>query len=195
RNGGTVIADYQPGARDEHGKIYGKKCPLDEVFGIDRTKAEYVSRKSKLSFLKDSLFGEKTIEMSMAETGLKTVSGKCMAVFEDGTPALVINQYGKGKGIYLNLDISDYAGMKGRGVAGEVIEEEKGKIDYVLTVQEIFEKFLASAGLKKRVEILENGKPVNAGERFYYTEGKNMYFAYIPEAVKETKVTVKTDGN
>ncbi|HOM27584.1 MAG TPA: beta-galactosidase trimerization domain-containing protein [bacterium] len=193
KSGGIVIADYQPGVRDEHGKIYGKKGPLDEVFGIDRSSAEFIKRKMKIKFLKESIFGEKELEMNIAETGVKTTTGKNMAVFEDGTPALIFNNYGKGKGIYLNLEISDYAGMKGRGVAGEVIEEEKGERDYVLTVQSIFEKILENAGLKKRVEIYEGEKPVNLGERLYYKDGENIYFAYMPEIIKETKVKIKTE--
>ncbi|MGB9677689.1 MAG: beta-galactosidase trimerization domain-containing protein, partial [Candidatus Ratteibacteria bacterium] len=193
RNGGVLIADYMPGVRDEHGKLYGKIGPLDEVFGIDRSKAEFIKRKMKLKFLKESIFGEKELEMNIAETGIKTITGKNMALFEDGTPALIFNNYGKGKAIYLNLEISDYAGMKAKGVAGEVIEEEKGEADYLETIQNIFEEILKNAGLKKRVEIYSGERQLNLGERFYYTEGENLYFAYIPDVRKETKVKIKID--
>ncbi|MCM8815835.1 MAG: beta-galactosidase, partial [Candidatus Omnitrophica bacterium] len=194
KQGGTLIADHLPGVRDQHGKLYGKKGPLDEIFGIDRSNAEFTKIKKKMRLLKSNLFDEKEIEMTVAEQGIKTGSGKNMAVFEDGTPALIINDYGKGKGIYLNLDISDYAGMKGRGVAGEVIEEEKGISDYVGLIQEIFGKILANTGMKKRLEILDGEKPINDGERFYYVDGNNTYVGYLPEVKSEKKVTIKASG-
>ncbi|MCM8785271.1 MAG: beta-galactosidase, partial [Candidatus Omnitrophica bacterium] len=193
KNGGVVIADYQTGVRDEHGKVYGKQSPLDEIFGIDRTNAELIRIKKNMKFLKDSIFGEKEIQLNIAETGLKLKTGKNMAIFEDGTPALIFNNYGKGKGIYLNIEISDYAGMKGKGVAGEIIEEEKGAIDYVKTIQDIFEEIIKSIGIKKRVEIYEGEKQVNSGERFYYKDRENLYFGYIPEVNKETKVKFKIE--
>jgi len=192
RNGGTVIADYQAGTRDQHGRVY-VNSEMDELFGIDRKNVELTKKKMKLKILKDSWFGEKELEMNIPETGIRVTTGKNMAVFEDGTPAIILNNYGKGKAIYLNLDVSDYSSMKAGGVAGEVIAEEKAKADYVSTVQDIFEKILVNTNLKKRVEILDNEKPVNSGERFYYTDGTNLYFAYIPEVTSEKKVKITID--
>lgn len=192
KNGGILIADYLPGVRDEHGKTYENKAPLDEIFGIERNNTELSKVKMKLKLFKSNIFDEKELEMVLAETGIKIVTGKNMAVFENGTPALIINEYGNGRGIYLNLDISDYAGMKGRGVAGEVIEEERAISAYVASVQEIFERILANSGLKKRFEIFDNEKPINAGERFYYVDGDNMYVSYIPDVASDKKVRITT---
>ncbi len=190
RNGGLLVADYEAGTRDQHGKVYPVKSGLDEVFGIDRTAASIDRYMTKLTFLKDSWFGEKQMELKRALKGLKLTTGKNMAVFEDGTPAMILNQYGSGMAIYLNIDLSDYAGMKPRGVAGEVILEEKGKQEYVSGLQEIFEKIINKAGIKKRLEILVDNKPVNAGERFYYTDGISTYCAYMPEAGKQQEVKI-----
>lgn len=191
-NGGILIADYQAGTRDEHGKVYIKN-ELDEVFGIDRKNIEPVKKKMKMKFLKDGWFEEKEIEMNISEQGLKLTRGKNMAVFEDGTPAIIVNNFGKGKAIYLNLDVSDYSAMKAGGVAGEVIAEEKGKAEYVSTVQQIFEKIFENVGLKKRIEIFDGEKPINSGERFYYVDGENLYVAYIPETNLEKKIKIVSD--
>ncbi len=48
--GGVVIADFQTGLRDEHGKKYAKS-PLDRIFGIDRTGSTFQLQEKTVIFL------------------------------------------------------------------------------------------------------------------------------------------------
>lgn len=189
KGGGLLITDYHTAIRDEHGKKY-EVPPLDVVFGIERADSKLDFTKGVLSFTDsapESLRAER-LEMTMAEPGLRLAGGKPWARFEDNTPALILNRYGRGRALYLNIHFGEYARSKGAGVAGEVIIEQKGSREFLEVSQAIFKEALALAGLKRRFTVLRDRKPLNDGETFYYARAGEdaLYIATLFYCVRET---------
>ncbi len=104
-NGGTVIADLKPGLYDEH----GKRTPgaLDSVFGLKLSPTEE-KKKGFLNLVPEgkNLFGD-IKEKFFTDSSLSVTTARRFAEI-DGAPALLVNRYGKGRAIYLNLSLSDY---------------------------------------------------------------------------------------
>jgi len=103
KNGGTVIADLRPGVADGHGKPYAEGA-LDDVFGViqNTQKAQAKKSKIKLAFQGINTVFSKTIY----DASLKLSGGKSYADI-NGTPGVVINEYGKGKAVLLNFSLPE----------------------------------------------------------------------------------------
>ncbi len=97
-NGGVLIADGRMGALDDRGCVPPEGIPgktLSKLFGVVEIDV-------------DSGKGMKTKEGTL-HTGyqsqklkLTDPSARVLAVMEDGTPAVVLHEYGKGKTLYFN---------------------------------------------------------------------------------------------
>ena len=111
KSGGTVVADLRPGVRDQHGKPYDSS-PLDELFGVRQNTAEAAPATSGVSV--DIPDANIQIEMpaTIVDGSLKLAGGRPMGN-ASGTPAVVVHDYGKGKGVLLNLAFSEYLVAKG----------------------------------------------------------------------------------
>ncbi len=194
RKGGVVIADFQAGIRDEHGKKY-VKSPLDKVFGIDRTSATFQFVEKPVSFLNQApeKLREISLKIPVAEHNLKLTTGKAWAKSEDGEPLFISNSYGAGWTMYLNADIQDYGSITAEGIAGEVIVEKKGKPEFMYPVQTLFQNLLAQAKITKRMDVLTyENMPFYSGTPYYFKGGeKNLFIGYIPYVGKDTPVEIK----
>ena len=99
--GGTVIADCMAATMDEHCKR-SSVGQLDDLFGISQT---------LVGWTPGPVGGSVMIAgtgLGVYESGLKVAGGKPELVSDKGVPCVVSNKVGKGKAVYLNLDIRSY---------------------------------------------------------------------------------------
>ncbi|MHB9012196.1 MAG: DUF4434 domain-containing protein [Ignavibacteriaceae bacterium] len=98
-NGGTVIA-FGPhipmGTTYDRSLIFGIK-----KLGRDKTHSEIISKKS---FSKSSSNNKKWELGKVKLPVWESTGGKVIAAFEDGSPAVVVNEYGKGKAVSILTD-------------------------------------------------------------------------------------------
>jgi len=142
KEGGILIADTRPGIFLEN-SYPRKRNPLNEVFGISRSSGKvekiksciYLSEDGKkerlpLSPLEKSLKlkGGEALGFAAGKSKTKTVQfGKLSVRTKTGKvsfiPALIINKYGKGYGIYLNFILSEYPDLRKRGLSSKIVVE------------------------------------------------------------------------
>jgi len=166
--GGTVVADLRPGVRDEHGKPYDDRGVLDEVFGVkQRTKAPLAGKHDAVA--------EKWPFELKCDLSLKLETGKSRAALEPaaGVPALIKNDYGKGKAVLLNFSLSDYA-QAGSMLAGA--GDQRGR--EAQNIVEFFKTLMAQLGVEEAVRFA----PTLPRARTYrFASGKIVYLGILQE--------------
>ena len=97
--------------------------PLDEVFGIDRSEAgEAVTGPVVFHGKVPGRLRGLEIEAGVPEPGLRLTGAEAWGSGPGGTPVASVHRHGKGRAIYLNLDVSRYSGLRGGGaVSPELI--------------------------------------------------------------------------
>jgi len=136
RAGGILVADARPARFHENARAR-PTAVLDEVFGVTSSAKRLEGVKSSIDY--QPARGKRVrLPISPVEQHLKAASGKAYgsASAKAGTravnfggmrvktiskgkrtiPAFVVNAYGKGSGVYLNLMLSEYADLGKRGV-------------------------------------------------------------------------------
>lgn len=123
RGGGTVVADCSTALMNGNGKLRSV-AGLDEVFGVVRSGLEFAAMKERPAETLQPCNGDRAVgEYSWAK-GLSTlqlsgvklpeetveVAEDAVALFRDGqgVPGVIVHNYGLGKAIYLNMDLSQY---------------------------------------------------------------------------------------
>ena len=134
-DGGVVIADIRPGICDENGVFYQKGGILDNIFGVTQNTENFEAKKFENLELK---YGELTCNMPSihvdASISLQN-NGRTKENLEN-IPVFIVNNYGKGKGILLNVSLTNYPdeNMAGiRKILNNIIEQTAGiqkKINY-----------------------------------------------------------------
>jgi len=96
-NGGMLIAENSLGFRDDNTwmRTHSFPCGLDEVFGIE----EDIPKQAK-----DRLFfGDEFFEVNDITSSFKPKGAKVLGTWEDSSPALTVNEYGKGKALAIGF--------------------------------------------------------------------------------------------
>lgn len=132
KTGGTVVADLRPAVSDEHGKVYPSGA-LNELFGVRLDTGQPAARSSTVMLGGDlsnltGTYGEVRVDASVSR-GTATAYGKARSVHEEmveETPVLLLNTYGRGKGILLNIDSSETL-MDRLNSSIRFIDEEKAE--------------------------------------------------------------------
>lgn len=113
--GGKLVAEVRPGWSDEKGQC-SEVIPglgLHEVFGC---RERWIRRREKPKLIvkpvgevMPSLSGKMEISGLVYEEALEPLkdSAKILAHFEDGSPAMIINSYGKGKAVLIGSLVSE----------------------------------------------------------------------------------------
>ena len=115
KDGGTVVAMLSPALFDEKGQLRAKGG-LDDVFGVTRGSVEFGSRPSDylVNPAKNTdprLYLPGWLIAEFFEKGLKTAGGKALGehiFMKDPAPAFVLNDFGKGKALLLNMLETQY---------------------------------------------------------------------------------------
>ena len=109
--GGVALADLAPGITTWHGRRRAKGA-LDDLFGVDRSKARLIVKKRVLvgTGTAHGIHLSDEAEATSMETGIvattATATAKCRAT---DAPALFVNRVGKGLAVLINGDLfSDY---------------------------------------------------------------------------------------
>ena len=105
QDGGAVLADMRAGLYDEHGKTIPTRPSIESVFGIRRSGTAYQSAPAELSFGRAFAAArrEPDTDPAVGKEDVTLTTAHANATHADGTPALMVNAYGKGKAIYLNF--------------------------------------------------------------------------------------------
>ena len=113
RDGGTVIADLRPAIMDGHCKPL-ERGALDDVFGIVRAPLRKAARTKVETITVPGLKAPVSLKGAelRIDTAVSAASAKALASV-DGTPVMLVNQFGQGKAILANLEIADPLGDSG----------------------------------------------------------------------------------
>lgn len=104
--GGAVVADLRPAVADDHGKTYAQGA-LDELFGISQNTLNALPIKDTIR-LDDTLDGLRgVLPEASADGSLRLAGGEALTAV-GGAPALIVNDFGKGRTTLLNFAVSDY---------------------------------------------------------------------------------------
>jgi hypothetical protein len=150
RNGGAVVADLRPAVADEHGKSYSSGA-LDELFGVTQDTRQAMPAGG--TAILDKPIGELSGKLAdvRADASLKVNGARALGKLraarserEQDPPVLLVNKYGKGTGILLNLDFSDY--VIDKGYADRFRSENDAR-----SVHELLKGVFALGGVKVEV--------------------------------------------
>ncbi|MDP6118252.1 MAG: hypothetical protein QGG53_40820 [Planctomycetota bacterium] len=157
--GGTVIADCDPGTRDDHG---GRACKgqLTELFGCEWIPAPAQAKglPAKATLEVPNVPPEIEIAHSYRRIARAT-TGKphgTVSIAGKQFPTWITHTFGKGKTITLNF-------LPGRSKSSSVI----------------IEALLAAAGVSHEVQVLKDGREIPGVERFSFQDGNTRYTGIV----------------
>ena len=195
--GGVLAADRLAGMRDEHGRLWPRGSPLDEVFGIDRADpGEPITGLVVFHGKAPERLRGLEIEAGVPEPGLRLAGAEAWGAGPGGAPVAIIHRHGKGRAIYLNLDVSRYSGLRGGGaVRPELIAESRGQDNDLLgALERILRSVLSEAGIRPpRLVVAPKDSPGSLGESFYWANGGHLYFGFRPTV--RTSVEARRNGS
>jgi hypothetical protein len=163
--GGTLIADYRAADLNGRGRDLGKG-QLDDVFGISHGPARNLSKSiegvGNLGAL--HLEGKELHGMTAGDATVIADSGKALARSGD-VPLVILNQFGSGRAIFLNMEIADYAYLRLKPGSRS-------------SLPEIIESALEMAEIKPQVRVLgADGKRLPGAEIVRYANGNCEHVA------------------
>lgn len=159
QGGGTLIADCRAADLNARGRDLGKG-QLDDVFGIGHGPAQKTA--SAIHGVADDgelrLQGKQLRELRAGDATVVTAGSKALARSGD-VPLIVVNQFGSGRAIFLNLEIADYANLR-------------LKPGSECSLPEIVESILESAQVQPQVRVLgPDGKRLPGTEIVRFANG------------------------
>jgi len=163
RAGGTVIADNMTATMDEHCKRlpYGQ---MDELFGIKREEVRWRPKAEGGSLPSEV---PEAAPLRVYEPNIAVTTGKALYLIGE-SPAVIENKVGKGRTIYLNLDMHDYGKLR--------LTPPKGE-NYLA----LFGRLLSESGINAPVKVLDatTGQPVPCVEIWRYRSEDSYYIALM----------------
>jgi hypothetical protein len=149
--GGLLIADYRTASMNEHGRDLGRG-QLDDVFGIARAKTQPKGQGAAGVASEQSLKLEgKQLSVMIGDETVVASTGKPLAQ-SGSVPLVIVNHFGRGRSVFLNLEIANYA--------YERLQANSGT-----SLPELMEGVLGLAQIEPSVQVLES-----AGARLPGTE-------------------------
>jgi hypothetical protein len=141
QSGGTLVADCHAADLNARGRDLGKG-QLDDVFGISHGPAQNTAKAIQGVGNEGALRleGKELRGVSPGDTTVVAASGKALARSGD-VPLVIVNQFGSGRAIFLNLEIADYGYLRLKAGSNS-------------SFPEIVEGILESAEIKPRVRVL-----------------------------------------
>lgn len=156
--GGLVIADYRTARMNEHGRDHGHG-QLDDLFGISRGKGQTAGQTTTGVGNEGSLHLEgRPLQLRVGDESITTTTGKALA-HSGGVPLIIVNRAGRGRTVFLNLEMSDYA-------------YDRLQPDSKSSLPDLLESILALAEVHPRVRVLgDNGKRLPGVEITIFKNG------------------------
>jgi|GEM_PF-1191616 len=149
--GGLLIADYRAASMNEHGRDLGHG-QLDDVFGVGRAKGRAKGRKAAGVASRGPLALEgKELNLTAGDETVSVTTGKALASSGD-VPLVIVNDFGQGHAVFLNLEIASYA-------------YDRLQANSTTSLPEVVEGVFHLAGIEPQVRVLDR-----AGARLPGTE-------------------------
>lgn len=191
REGGTVIGDLQTGLMDQHCKEYDSG-QLDDLFGIERLTTDAEAFYINGGFMTNKEFpyfnhylehipGQEEIGpgVVMEEIGTRTTTGKAAYLddFSRRVASVVVNEYEKGKGIYLNFSLDQYPTQRNAENGGR-------------GTRQILKEIFGLTSVKKYASIYDgSGNEIEKGfETIYYTSGSAKYVCLLRDMDEQADI-------
>ncbi len=141
RGGGVLIADVRPGIYDGHVKPL-QSGVLDDVFGVKRVGFDAaVTADAQVKGTLGEVDVELALEGARVDAGIQAAGAQSLGAAGE-TPIVLVNSFGQGKAVLLNMSMSSYPGL-----ASETTPE---------AAAEAVEALFALAGVRPAV-VLRNG--------------------------------------
>lgn len=156
RAGGLLIADYQAGLFDEHGRSRGTGA-LDGLFGVRRSDYSVAEDYGKVAGKAPG----RALGLAVMEPTLRVVDGEAEGTV-GGVPYLIRKATGKGSTLYLNLGVMDYGAQR---------LTPRGNPALPAKMREV----LAEAGVKAEVTVRSGGKELPLCERIWRRQGDRLF--------------------
>ncbi len=163
RAGGTVIADNMTATMDEHCKRL-PQGQLDELFGIKRSGVNWRA-KGEAGTLPTTIAG--SMPLQAYEPDITVTTGEAQYT-NDNASAVIENRVGKGRAVYLNLDMHEYGDYRRTPPGGE-------------NYRDCFRGLLKEAGIEADVKVLNtaDNQPAKCVEVLRYSGDDASYVALI----------------
>jgi hypothetical protein len=185
--GGAVIADYRAGVMDDHCRALAKGL-LDDVFGIRRYNMRnepfYLGNEPKRTAALPAIDAVAIDEAAcqMEESGVRATKGEALFAddFTHYVPAFVVNRYGKGTAVYMNMGV-DVCADDPDDARARALKSAVGEILDHIRIKPIMKVATAA------------GEPLDHVEFFGYKTPGVQYFCMLRDNVG-TKARVAYDG-
>ena len=184
--GGTLVADYDPGLRDEHGNVR-ETADLLSVFGVELAPREGPAVASELEIRDDfeqvRFAGLKGgLPAGHYGTNVAVGAGQALGSIGGKFPAVAINRHGKGLAVYLNFHPGAASGEQASGFLRKLIE-----------------CLIAQAGVKRAFSVLDQDGALAQVQTGVFQRGNLSYIGIIakPEGLslaeqEKLEVTLKS---
>ncbi len=183
--GGILIATIKPGIYDEHGKSRKNPC-LDQIFGVSQKNFPSYKMVS-ISNPNNKVLNKFSFDAIQGETQIKLTTGKALAAWGGKlSKACIVNDYGKGKAIFLNFSTSNYQQGKSGGVGGELELIEKANQKLAEGIRKFYRSLFAYAGLKPVVTISsKNGNNTLPYDIFRFKKDNTLLLGVLTGTSRE----------
>jgi hypothetical protein len=161
--GGAKVAGYFPANGnadlDGHGEDFGGG-QLDDVFGIAHGPAQKTAKTVEGTGNEGTvqLEGKQLRALQPGDATVVATSGKALA-HSGEVPLVIVNQFGSGRAIFLNLEVADYAYLRLKGNSAS-------------SLPELMESVFELGGVKPQVRVLgPDGKRLPGTEVVRFSNG------------------------
>jgi hypothetical protein len=158
RAGGLLIADCRAAQMNEHGRAL-ERGALDDLFGISRAEGQRAGQTIRGVANERSLQLEgKPLQLRVGDERIATEQGKAFAR-SGGVPLVIVNHFGEGRAVFLNLEVGDYC-------------YERLRANSSSSLPDLAEGVLALAEVRPRVRVLaSDGKRLPGTEVVTFANG------------------------
>lgn len=139
-NGGIIVADNMLGIFSSFG-VEQEVGSLDSFFGIKRSKTKIKANTIKLDNNIDQFSINQKIEIKTAENIKAQKDAKAFGK-SASTDAFIIKEHGKGKAIYLNMNLENYISIR-----HESLNKNANDIQFIL------KSLMSFAGINRRIDL------------------------------------------